>query len=275
MPEDHWKKTHLNLMPGRPPWRPSREDGTFMHEMAERALGRSRKDARVLVLGVTPEIIQLDWPNTTHIVAIDSSPGMIASTWRPHPTARSSVVCARWQETPLMDAAFDAVVGDGSLNALPDLNQYRKVFEQASRVLRPGGLLVLRCFLRPDSIILPAQVVSSAVSGAFPTTSAFRLRFAFSLTGSDGSVGLAHLRESFNALVPDRDGLAHATGWPREDIDKVDIDKDSQVRLTFPTQSELTSLSEPIFEIERLEHGTYTQSEYCPTVLFRRPGKRP
>lgn len=270
MPEDHWKRTHLNLMPGRPPWRPNGEDQKFMREMAGQALGRSRKDARLLVLGVTPDIIQLDWPNDTHIVAIDSSPGMIASTWRPNATARSSIVCARWQDMPLTDAAFDAVVGDGSLNALPDLSQYGEVLRQAARVLKPGGVLVLRCFLRPDPAARPEHIVSTALSGAFPNTSAFRLPFAFSLTGPDGSVGLAHLRELFNTLVPDREGFARATGWPREDIDKVDIDKDSQVRLTFPTEPQLISLSRSLFEIERLAHGTYTQSEYCPTVLFRR-----
>jgi SAM-dependent methyltransferase len=220
-------------------------------------------------LGVTPEIVQLVWPPDTNVVAMDSSPAMIASLWRRHPSALSHVICAQWQHMPLRSAAFDAVVGDGSLNALPSVGEYRAVFHEVSRILKPGGALVLRCFVRPEHVETSEQLIIKAMEGEFPTTAAFRLRFAFALTNVEGSVELAALHDTFNALVPDRDRLARATGWSRQDIDRVDIDKDSRVRLTFPTQSQLVSLSEPIFKIDRSARGTYTQSEHCPTVLFR------
>jgi SAM-dependent methyltransferase len=271
MAEDHWKNTFLNLMPGpgRPPWCPSREDGAFMLALAGRGLRTAGAHVRILVLGVTPEVIQLDWPPLAHIVAADASRAMIGSIWRPHGSVRSSVVCARWQDLPFPDAAFDAVCGDGSLNALPDLADYGTVLREVGRVMRAEGALVLRCFIRPDRMESAEQVVARARAGAFPTTSAFRLHFAFALAEAEGSIGLAAMRDAFNALVSDRDALAQATGWPRGEIDRVDFDKDSRIRLTFPRQSHLAALAGPHFVIERSERGTYTQSEQCPTLLFR------
>ena len=268
MAQDHWKKACINLMPGRPPWSPSREDGMFMREFAGLALERDA-DSRLLVLGVTPEMIQLDWPPAAHMVAVDSSPAMIASTWRPHRSLRSSVVCARWQDMPLPTAAFDAVVGDGSLNALSSLDHYGQVLRQVARVLKPGGVFVLRCFVRPDKIETPEHVLAQARAGAFPTTAAFRMRFAFAVTGTDGSIALARMRDTFNALAPDRDDLARAAGWPRDHIDRVDVDKDSGVKLTFPTQSQFVALAKPFFELESSMRGTYLLSDQCPTQLFR------
>ena len=269
MAEDHWKNTTLNLKPPvRPPWHPSREDAAFMREWTSPVLEKASV-RKVLVLGVTPEIAQLGWPSGTRIVGIDSSPAMIASLWQGSPPALSHAVCAPWQQMPLKDAQFDAVVGDGSLNALPSLEEYRKVLGEVSRVLKSDGVLVLRCFVKPSHVETPERVLLKAMEREFPTTAAFRLRLAFAVTNADGSIGLAALRDAFNALVPDRDALARVTGWPRQDIDRVDTDKESRVRLTFPTQSQLVSLSEPIFRLTDSARGTYTQSEYCPTFLFR------
>ena len=269
MAEDHWKNTTLYLKPPvRPPWHPSREDAAFMRKWTSPVLEKASVQ-KVLVLGVTPEIVQLGWPPSAHVVSIDSSPAMIASLWQGNASALSHVACARWQRMPLKDAQFDTVVGDGSLNALSSIEEYGRVLGEVSRVLKPEGVLVLRCFMKPPHVETPERVLLKAMEGEFPTTAAFRLRFAFAVADADGSIGLAALHDAFNALVPDRDALARITGWPRQDIDRVDTDKDSRVRLTFPTQSQLISLSEPIFRIEGSARGTYTQAEHCPTFVFR------
>lgn len=219
------------------------------------------------MLGVTPEIARLGWPPSVQIAGIDSSPAMIASLWQYNASALSHAACARWQQMPLKDAQFDTVVGDGSLNALSSTEEYGSVLGEVSRVLKPEGVLVLRCFVKPPHVETPERVLLKAMEGGFPTAAAFRLRFAFAVADADGSIGLAALYDAFNALVPDRDALARITGWPRQDIDRVDTDKDSRVRLTFPTQSQLVSLSEPIFKIAGSARGTYTQAEHCPTFL--------
>ena len=224
---------------------------------------------RVLVLGVTPEIVQLPWPEQGEIFAVDSSLGMIEIAWQPHPSLPSAVACARWQEMPIKDRAFDVVVGDGSLNALPGFDYYGEVLREVARVLKPAGALILRCFVRPDVIETPEQVFAAAMAGQFSTTAAFRLRFSFALTQADGSLGLADLFNAFESFVPDRSELARVTGWPREHIDFADAHKKSKIGLTFPTMSKLTALSEEWFAIDGMRRGTYTQSGDCPTILFK------
>lgn len=268
MSGDDWQKTDLKTMKVRPPFSPSPDDGRIMLNMTAPALA-ARAQSAVLVLGVTPLVVQLGWPAGTTITAVDASPGMIASTWQPHPTLPSEVTCASWQDLPFEAGTFDAVVGDGSLNSVPSLDAYRAILDQMARVLKPDGMLVLRFFLGPEPAETPERVITLAREGAFPTTAAFRLRFAFSLTGENSGVPLSAMHQAFDALVPDRDGLAAETGWPRADIDRIDMDKDSRVRFTFPTQAKLASLCDGVFSIARMERGNYTQSDYCPTVLFK------
>lgn len=267
MAEDNWNKTHLKAMPVRPPFGPSDEDAAFMRGMTAPILTASPEPA-VLVLGVTPRVVQLDWPKRTSITAIDLSPGMVAA-FAPHPALPSKAICAPWQDMPFENGSFDAVVGDGSLNSIGDLGAYESTFREIARVLKPGSALVLRCFVRPEPQETAEQLLALARAGEFPTTAAFRLRFAMALTEPSGSVGLSAIWDAFQALVPERDELARATGWPRADIDRIDVDRNSKVRFTFLTLGQLEALAQPAFKVERLERGTYTQAEHCPTVLFR------
>ncbi len=75
--------------------------------------------ANIVVMGVTPEIVQLDWPAHVRLQAFDHSAEMIASVWRPHPNLPSEVQQVRWQNMPLADHSVDCVVGDGSLTDQP------------------------------------------------------------------------------------------------------------------------------------------------------------
>ncbi len=73
MADDHWKNTTLNLKPPvRPPWHPSLEDAAFMREWTSPVLEKASV-RKILVLGVTPEIVQLNWPAGAHLVGINSS----------------------------------------------------------------------------------------------------------------------------------------------------------------------------------------------------------
>ncbi len=269
MPEDGWKQTHLSALRVRPPWSPTDEDLAFVGAITKPVLNRTAHPT-VLVLGVTPRLVHMDWPAGTEIVAVDSSPGMIASTFQPHPNLASRAICAPWSDIPIDDASMDTIVGDGSLNSLSALADYAGVFGEAARILKATGVLALRCFVRPDDVEAPEDVVTRARDGAFPTTAGFRFRLCLALARDDGSVELGRLHATFNRLVPDRDALSRITGWPRADIDRVDVDTGSKVRFTFPTQVQFAQLCAPHFHIERMEHGSYTQSEQCPTILFSR-----
>lgn len=271
-PQQPWRVSMGKWQPWRiSPWCPSPEDGRFLIEATAEALDRSRPSATVLILGVTPETLQLDWPGHADLIAADSSAEMIALDWRPHPRLPSSVVEARWQRLPLCDATAAATVGDASLNALPGFEDYAAVLEEVARVLKPGGVLALRMFLRGERAESCREVVDAAAAGAFPCGVGFRLRFAMAVAGESGILDFAHIPGRFDALVQDRAHLARLAGWSREDLDRIDIYGHNRTRINFPTETELRRLVEPRFALTELRYGHYDQAERCPTaVLLRR-----
>lgn len=263
---DPWKRSALPTMPRRSPWSPCAQDCRLLSEAVAPALVADAP--RILVLGVTADLVQFDWPGHASLVAVDSSETMIHAIWHPHPTRPSEVILGRWQNLPLADTSVDAAVGDGSLNALTRLEDYGAVAVQLARVLRPSGRIALRCFVRPDGREDPQALMAEAEAGAFPSVGAFRLRLAMALTDTAGVLHVAELARTFLAMMPDRDRLAAATGWPRSDIDRIDADVGSPLRFTFPTLEQLRAAVSPHLILKDRRHGSYTQAELCPTLLF-------
>lgn len=189
-PQRPWRVSMGKAQPWRTsPWCPSPEDGQFLIEATRDALAGVRPT--LLVLGTTPETVRLGWPDATELIAVDFSVDMIAMDWQPHPS--SNMVQARWQQMPLGDGSVDAAVGDASLNALPDFDHYAAVLSEVARVLKPGGVLAVRMFLRGEQAETCEQVVDQAAQGAFANGVPFRLRFAMAAAGPAGLLELAQL----------------------------------------------------------------------------------
>jgi SAM-dependent methyltransferase len=264
---DDWSKSALALGIARPPWTPRAEDGALLLEaMIPYVTGREAVPV-VALLGVTPALTQLSWPEGARVLAVDASPTMVRSHWRAHPSAPSSVICARWQALPLPDDSLAAVAGDGSLNALP-YAAYQDLLGEVARVLAPGGVLILRCFVRPDTRVEVEDLTQDLARRAFPNSAPFRLRLCMSLADHDGALVLGTLLERFNALFPDRSKLASMAGWPIDEVDRFDMDRDSKIQLTFPSLSQLAAYAEPFFAIHDVRRGSYDLAALCPTITL-------
>ena len=193
----------------------------------------TRGGARVALLGVTPALTQLSWPDGARILAVDANPTMVRSQWRAHPSVPSAVICANWQALPLPDKSLAAVAGDGSLNVLP-YTAYRDLFREVARVLAPENPFILRCFIRPDTRGDVEDITQDVAKRAFPNSAPFRLRLCMSLAERDGTLDLGTLLERFNALFPDRTRLASMAGWPIEEVDRFDAGPGQQDRTHLP-----------------------------------------
>ena len=234
------------------------------------ALRRPR--ACVAVLGVTPEVVGLAWPADARLLALDHSAAMIARVWRPHPSIASHVLQSRWQSMPLPPACIDLVVGDGSLNNIVDLDGYGQVVSEIARVLAPGGRAVVRCFVRPDRAESLADITSAVWSGRVGSFHALKWRIAMLVAQPrTASVAVAAIRNQFNASFPDRGLLAHATGWPRSEVDTIDAYEGASTRYTFPTLAQLTNAVQPWLEVRDVRTAGYELGDRCPTVLFQPP----
>jgi SAM-dependent methyltransferase len=262
-----WSKSALGLGLARPPWTPCAEDGDLLLDALRPHLTDSGAVSLVALLGVTPALTQLGWPDGARVLAVDASPAIIRSQWRAHSTVPSAVTCARWQALPLPDKSVAAVAGDGSLNTLA-YTAYQDLFREVARVLAPESVFILRCFVRPDTRGDVDDITRDVAKQAFPNSAPFRLRLCMTLCEADGTLVLGTLLERFNGLFPDRAKLASLADWPIDEVDRFDMDRDSKIQLTFPTLSELAAHAEPLFAIREVRHGSYDLAELCPTITF-------
>ncbi len=129
-----------------------------------------------VLLGVTPAYADLGEP----LLAFDASSDMIAAVW-PGDTARRRAALADWTALPLPNGSAAQVLGDGSLNALPDRAVVRAVLAEVRRCLAPEGKAVIRVFLRRDPELSVDEVLQAARDGRIESLNVLRWRLAAAL----------------------------------------------------------------------------------------------
>ena len=253
------------------PLRPSARDGEIMWQMIRDSVEKVPGGCRIVLLGVTPELVGLPWPADAELLAIDKSPEMIATVWDPNARIHSQVQPAWWQAMPLAEGWADTAIGDGSFNALPALEDWTDVFEELARVLKPHGKVVARVYVRPDAREHLPVIVSDTLAGRIGILHALKWRLAMALVGgADAGVAVADIHKAFERHFPDRAALAQNTGWPQETIATIDAYRGMSTRYTFPTRAEIATACAGIFTLAESQAGDYELGERCPTMAFHR-----
>jgi hypothetical protein len=141
-----------------PPLRPSPEDLRILEEaVATWAAAHAPERLRALLLGVTPDIVR---PAQSSLVALDKSAGAIAQLWAPGPVRRRWAVRGDWLQLPKRPSSCDVVIGDGSINCMKYPGTLRELAEALDQCLARDGILVLRCFVRPEAPDDPEEVIA-------------------------------------------------------------------------------------------------------------------
>jgi SAM-dependent methyltransferase len=124
---DLWTSMLKRFDEWTPPLRPSPED-------VEMYRNQIQPQMKTLLLGVTPELLPLA------SLAIDHNPQLVDMQ-------KSHAILGDWKNLPF-DPEFDAVIGDGCLNVFQGKPEV--LFQQANKVLKKGGKLILRLFISPE-----------------------------------------------------------------------------------------------------------------------------
>lgn len=258
----HWNDYHRRWSRLSAPLRP---DADIVRGFEEHVAGR---DERVLLLGVTPELAHIG----RSLVAIDRSEAMIAHIW-PGDTPRARAHKADWLSLPLADGSFTAVIGDGSLSTICCPGDYRIFFAQVTRVLQPGGVLVLRLFLSPDKSEQRAALREDVLAGGCASFHAFKWRLAMAATAETGdpNIAVTAIRDVFNAMFPDRAMLAEKTGWSSDEIETIDVYANSPDVYSFPNFAQLReTIPDSFVNIRLAPCGHYPLAERCPFLVLER-----
>lgn len=271
-PVDHWPQNarHWDLV--GPPLRPSREDVAIVAALA-RAWREARPEGalRALILGVTPEIATLDWPDGTTLVGADRSEGMIRLVW---PTsglpARASTLVADWRSLPLLDESFDLVAGDGCYSVLAFPDEYRVLTREVRRVLAPGGSFVMRAFVQPRERETVAEVARALWAGEIGNFHVFKWRLAMAVQASTREgVRLADIWDAWREVCADPEALSARLGWSLATIGTIDSYRGAESRYTFSTLEEIRGAMRGDFAEVACHVPGYELGERCPTLVMR------
>jgi ubiquinone/menaquinone biosynthesis C-methylase UbiE len=229
-------------------------------------------------LGVTPELVQVDWPAGTIIEAFDKSVDMVTRHWAEHPALPSRVLQAEWHDLPVEDAHFEMIVGDGCTTQFPNSAYYSSFFQEMHRVLQPGGALVMRCFLSPESPLTEDIIMRQVKDRQVRHFGALKWQIAMMLTDLKSTQVKVHeVFATFDRLFPVRESLAVEMGWTKAEIDTIDTYRDQESVYTFPTFGTFAQLCRPHFAIHSVRQGAYELADCCPILTLNpvqldRPG---
>jgi SAM-dependent methyltransferase len=257
-----WNGFHLRRSNQGPPLIPHPEVCAFIRRWLRDV------DGRVLLLGATPELIDL----VGRTVAVDSSADSLEFIW-PGNTSTRSAVRANWLTLPYQANAFSGVIGDGSLNCLVHPDGYRQLFDEIARTLRPRSRVVIRCYVRPDTGESIAQIRNEVFAGRVGHVDALKWRLAHALCAAqnESNLPVGRIRDAFEELFPDRELLQRLTGWSHAQIARVDAYAASRDIFSFPTARQLLEAVPAAFERTALRRaGTYELAERCPMFVMER-----
>ena len=222
---------------------------------------------RALLLGVTPAIAGMRWPEDSLLIAVDHSIKMAKNVWPGNIPGKRLVLCGDWLALPLRSASCGVVIGDG-INCMSYPDGFRGLAESVRRGLRDDGIFVLRTFVRPNQQEDPEIVFADRFRCA--SFHHFKLRLMMAMQ-SDVEQGIAVnqvYRFWMNHDV-DRDDLSRRTGWARRDIETIELHNGPNTVHTFPTLQELRSVLAGSFGEICTSVPPYLGGELCPTLVLR------
>ena len=187
MQPGHWSSIAAQWEQTASPLRPSPEDTQAYLRLCEPWIARHGAP-RVLLLGVTPEIYRLPWPQGHDLLAVDRSAAMIAHVW---PGPARQVILADWLDLPLPAGSRDLAFCDGGLHLIDHPRGQRQLIEQLHRVIVPGGLCLLRLFAPPAEQESPETVLAELLAGRIPSLNVLKLRLGMAMQPS-AEAGIRH-----------------------------------------------------------------------------------
>ena len=253
------------------PLRPCRED----LEMVERAACDWRRahpehPMRVLLLGVTPDIATLAWPPESTLVALDSSRAVITALWPGDVRSRRSAACANWLAMPLRARSCDFVTGDGSLNAFRYPDGWRAAAAAIRHVVADTGVLVIRCYVRPDEPEGPDAVIADLVGPGIADINHFKFRLFLAMQQTTEAGSPVREIHRFLRSRVSEEMLRSMPGWSRAAVDGFELWRNADTVYTFPTLAEVRDVLGQCFRERAVRFPSYVLGNCCPTLLLTR-----
>jgi SAM-dependent methyltransferase len=267
-PRDHFSRIAPKWSHFGPPLRPWPDDTA----MVQRIAGTLESAAKVVVLGLTPEIIGCRWPADTELAAVDHSPTMIKAMWPPEKGPENAqVILADWCAMPIPSASVDLIVGDGCFVVQTFPQGFESLIREVHRVLQPAGRFVIRVFLRPDHPESLEDIARALARGEIGSVHAIKLRLLAAVHGVSGAGSLLDdVWRAWDAMPNAPDALAGRPGWTAEEVVGIESYCGMQARYYLPTLAELRQVMGGFLSELECVRGAHELSDRCPTLVWVR-----
>jgi SAM-dependent methyltransferase len=265
----HWRDIARLWEQVGPPLRPSTQDTAFLTDAID-SWARDNGAPRMLILGVTPELYRLPWPNGTDVLAVDHMQDMIDAIW---PGPRNAIICAEWTNMPLQTGSRDIVLCDGGLNLLTYPSGHRQLVRTLHRVIASGGLCIFRLFVPPKKHETIDDVLQDLLEAKIPNLNLLKIRLWMALHKNiTQGVQLKRVWDAIHRVAPDFNRVASTIGWPLEHLLVINTYRNCSARYFFLSLDDVRHLfceSPGGFTLEAVHVPTYELGELCPTVVLR------
>jgi SAM-dependent methyltransferase len=269
-PRDHFARIARKWSHVGPPLRPSPDDIAVV----QRNIARLGGAARVVVLGLTPQIIGCTWPRDVELSAVDHSPAMMRALWPPRNGPRQSrAILADWRAMPIPSGTIDLVAGDGCYIVQEYPEGFEALTQEVQRVLKRAGRFIIRVFLRPDRPESVANIARALDGGQIGSVHALKLRLLAALHGLTGLGScLDDVWRTWQSLPPLPDELAETQGWTTDEIQGIEGYRGLETRYFLPTLAEFRAVLSSAFVEVECNWGRHELADRCPTLVFARDG---
>jgi SAM-dependent methyltransferase len=257
-----------------PPLRPSPQDIQAIEQAASVwVAGHPGRGLQALLLGVTPELANMAWPELCTVFAVDSSLAMARAVWPGNIPLRRVVACGNWLALPRADGSCDLVAGDGSINCLSYPEGYRSLAAEVHRVLKGDGVFLLRCYLRPERQERPEELVRRILE--FPSFHHFKFSLLTAMQ-ADVREGIAvrRVHQFWTSRQMDGTALPDRPGWEKQAVRTIEFYRGTATVHTFPSLAELRAVLSEYFEEASLTRPSYPMGDRCPTLVLKPRGSR-
>lgn len=252
-----------------PPLCPSSED-ICQYERVAGNWTQRHGPPRILLWGVTPEIVSMRLPAGADFMACDKSLLMIGKFRPVLAQAGVKAICGNWLNLPLRAGSRDIVIGDGCFSFVRYPDQYRELALSLRRLLSRAGVCAFRFFIRPAQAESIDQAVADLRAGRISSFHLFKRRAGVALQESaERGISVRAIWEWWkeSGIAPEE--LTERFGWNPETIATMDSYRDGREVFTFPTLDELRSaLSDLLIETDCRFPG-YEFGEGSPIIELR------
>lgn len=220
----------------------------------------------ILLLGVTPEIANA----YNNVLAVDRDSKMIQNVW-PGNTDTKSATNTNW-ESFLTSEKFNGVIGDVALTMLADKKAITKFNKKSLDMLNDNGVVAQRIFHKPKDKITRDMLIDMLSKPATVNFNAFKwMMFMCYSEETHSKIKLTNVLKLFNQIAPVREFVARDTGWSIDDINTIDLYKDSDWEVIVMSKKEwLETVPKDAKDVKFTYNDDYDLAELCPVLSYRK-----